>query len=161
MNDLTASVYYNKTYNMQNTFTFSLMAILLFYSFNRDGIIADQYRHDDTPVSKLEEHRWYLSTIYKTNGYTEIMTRKAFILFRTADGKISGNGSCNSFGGKLTIDGNTLIFGNIFSTKMYCSDVQSVEDDFFKQLQKVTRYEIKGNKLLLFEGDNLVLEFVE
>jgi hypothetical protein len=37
--------------------------------------------------------------------------------------------------------------------------VQSIENEFFRQLEKVTRYEIKGKKLLLFEGDNRVLEF--
>jgi hypothetical protein len=37
--------------------------------------------------------------------------------------------------------------------------VQSIENDFFKQLQKVTRYEIGGNKLLLFENAHLLLEF--
>jgi heat shock protein HslJ len=42
---------------------------------------------------------------------------------------------------------------------MYCDDVQSIENEFFRQLGKVTGYEIKGKTLLLFDGDNPVLEF--
>ncbi|MEI9913004.1 MAG: META domain-containing protein [Bacteroidota bacterium] len=61
--------------------------------------------------------------------------------------------------GKLTVDGDKLRFGNIFSTKMYCDNVQSIEDDFFRELQKVTRYEIKEKKLLLFNENKLLLEF--
>ena len=115
-------------------------------------------KHGDTIVT-LDTHKWYLTTIYKTDGYTQVLMRKAFISFQTTNGKIGGNGSCNSFGGKLTVDGDKLSFANIFSTKMYCDDVQSIEDDFFRELQKVTRYEIKGKNLLLFNGDKLLLEF--
>ncbi|MBL7741399.1 MAG: META domain-containing protein [Chitinophagaceae bacterium] len=143
---------------MRNTFIFSVMAFLLFSSFERGSNMTN---HTDTPAAKLEDHKWYLSVIYKADGYTQVMTRKAFIFFNTAEGKVSGNGSCNSFGGKVTAEGNTLSFGHLFSTKMYCQDVQSIEDDLFGKLQKVTRYEIKGDTLLLYEGDNLVFEFVE
>ncbi len=38
-------------------------------------------------------------------------------------------GSCNSFGGSLAVDGDNIVFDNIFSTKMYCDDVQSIEND--------------------------------
>ncbi len=107
----------------------------------------------------LDSTRWWLTKIYTADSFTEISTKKAFIKFNKADGKVSGNGSCNSFGGKLIINGNNLSLNNIFSTKMYCADVQSIENEFFRQLEKVTRYEIKEKILLLFEGDNRVLEF--
>jgi heat shock protein HslJ len=107
----------------------------------------------------LDANKWWLTTIYQTDGYTQVLSRQAFISFNTPDGKVGGNGSCNSFGGGLFVDGNNLTLGNIFSTKMYCDAVQSIENDFFSRLQKVTRYEINGKKLLLFEGKNLLLEF--
>lgn len=114
---------------------------------------------DKNRVLTLDTNKWWLTTIYRADGYTQVLSRKAFISFNTPNRKISGNGSCNSFGGSLIVDGNNLDIGNTFSTKMYCDEVQSIEDDFFRQLQKATRYEIKGNKLLLFEGENLLLEF--
>lgn len=117
------------------------------------------YQKKDSPGGSLVNHKWYLTTIYKPNGYTQVLIRNAFISFNVADGKTGGNGGCNSFGGILVVAGNGLSISNIFSTKMYCSDVQSIENDFLKQLRKVTRYEIKGNTLLLFEKDNPLLEF--
>lgn len=128
-------------------------------SFNSKTDMTNGYQKPGDTIVTLDTHKWYLTTIYKPDGYTQVLIRKAFISFQTDNGKIGGNGSCNSFGGKLTIDGKNLSFGNIFSTKMYCDDVQSIEDDFFRELQKVTRYEIKGKNLLLFNGDKLLLEF--
>ncbi|HEY6503671.1 MAG TPA: META domain-containing protein [Chitinophagaceae bacterium] len=142
---------------MRNTFIFSLIVTIIFSSFDIKKEAMIFFQKDG--VTALDTHKWYLTTIYKTNGYTQVLIRKAFISFNTTDGRISGNGSCNSFGGKLTVDSSGISFGNIFSTKMYCNDVQSIENDFFSRLSKVTRYEIRGNKLLLFEGDELVLEF--
>jgi heat shock protein HslJ len=122
--------------------------------------MSNSYQNPGDAIVTLDTHKWYLTTIYKPDGYTQVLIRKAFISFQTDNGKIAGNGSCNSFGGRLTVDGENLSFGNIFSTKMYCNDVQSIEDDFFRKLQKVTRYEIKGKCLLLFNGDKLLLELV-
>ena len=36
------------------------------------------------------------------------------------DGKVSGNVGCNGFGGDYTVDGNTITFGQIVSTLMFC-----------------------------------------
>ena len=106
----------------------------------------------------LYNTKWSLIKIHG-NGNEEIVNTKAFIRFDKEKGSAGGNSSCNNFGSSATINGNEVSFKNIFSTKMYCDAVQSIEDDFFAQLQKVTRYEIKGNTLLLFAGDNLLLDF--
>jgi heat shock protein HslJ len=140
---------------MRNTIIFSALTLLILSSFTG----APGNDPVKSPILTLETNKWWLATIYRTDGYTQVLLRKAFINFNTSGGKISGNGSCNSFGGSLSIDGNNLNLGNIFSTKMYCDAVQSIENDFFSQLRKVTRYEIKGNKLLLFAGEDLLLEF--
>jgi heat shock protein HslJ len=42
---------------------------------------------------------------------------------------------------------------------MYCDEVQSTENYFFTFLQKVNRYEVNGNSLLLFNDKNPLLEF--
>jgi len=140
---------------MRNTVIFLVMALFILSSFTG----APARHKDKREILTLDTPKWWLTTIYRTDGYTQVLLRKAFINFNSADGKIGGNGSCNSFGGNLTVDGNNLHLGNIFSTKMYCDAVQSIENDFLKRLQKITRYEIKGNKLLLFEKENLLLEF--
>lgn len=141
---------------MRNTIIFSVMTLFILSSFTGK---PGNDRDNNNQALTLDTNKWWLTTIYRSDGYTQVLLKKAFISFNSTDGKIGGNGSCNSFGGNLSVDGDHLNLGNIFSTKMYCDAVQSIEDDFFKQLRKVTRYEIKGNKLLLFEGENLLLEF--
>ena len=144
---------------MRKTFIFTVLVVIILSSFSRMPGSMNDYQNPGKKELTLDSNKWWLSKIYITDSFTQVSTKKAFISFNTADGRVSGNGSCNSFGGKLTIDGNNLSLDNIFSTKMYCNDVQSIEDKFFRKLQKVARYEIEGKKLLLFEGDKLVLEF--
>jgi len=43
---------------------------------------------------------------------------------------------------------------------MFCEETQQVEDAFFKQLEKVNRFEIKGKTLMLYRDKELLLEFV-
>ena len=74
-------------------------------------------------------------------------------------GVLGGNGSCNSFGSSSTINGNEISFKNVFSTKMYCEQVQQIENKLLGSLEKVTRYEIKDKSLFLYKDKELLLEF--
>jgi hypothetical protein len=42
---------------------------------------------------------------------------------------------------------------------MYCEQVQQIENKFLGGLEKITRYEIKGKNLLLYQDEDLKLEF--
>ena len=110
------------------------------------------------PATPLYETKWSLKKIYTDVG-TENVQTKAFIKFVELNKSAGGNGSCNSFGSSITINNNEISFKNIFSTKMYCEEVQKTEDSFFKQLEKATRFEIKSNILSLYQGEKILLEF--
>ena len=112
-----------------------------------------------TTSESLDTSKWYLTKIHQPTGTIEVNGKKAFIRFNLVKGSAGGNGSCNSFGSAVTVNGDTISFKNIFSTKMYCEAVQSIENSFLDQLQKVSRYEIKEKTLLLFEGEKVMLEF--
>lgn len=144
---------------MQNNFIFTVLVVMILSSFSKKQVSMNNYQHRVEQEITLDSNKWWLTKIYTSDSFIQVSAKKAFVHFNTADGKINGNGSCNSFGGKVTGDGNKLSLANIFSTKMYCNEVQSIEDEFFRQLQKVTRYEIKEKKLILFNADNAVLEF--
>jgi heat shock protein HslJ len=107
----------------------------------------------------LYNTKWSLKKIY-THGKEETVNSKAFIRFDKEKGSAGGNGSCNSFGSTATISGNELSFKNVFSTKMYCEQVQQIENKFLSSLEKVTRYEMKDNSLFLYGDKDLLLEFV-
>ncbi len=128
---------------------FAITAFFIFFT---------SFRSDTTVKVDLFNNKWQLKTMHSKDGVDYIYTN-AFIRFDETKKRVSGNGSCNSFGGSVTINDNSLKIGNLFSTKMYCEAVQTIETDFFAALAKVTRYEIKGNSLLMYQGDMLLLEF--
>ena len=111
-------------------------------------------------TTPLFNTKWSLKNIY-SDGKEESVNTKAFIRFDKEKGSAGGNGSCNSFGSTAIINSNEVSLKNIFSTKMYCEQVQSIENKFLGSLEKVTRYEIKEKSLLLYSDKKLLLEFAE
>lgn len=110
------------------------------------------------PEKPLYETMWSLKQIYTGTGMENVQTN-AFIKFDRQKKSAGGNGSCNTYGSNTTIHNNEISFKNIFSTKMYCQDVQKTEDAFFKQLEKADRFDINGSTLSLFQGEKLLLVF--
>jgi heat shock protein HslJ len=115
-------------------------------------------KKENTTKQSLYNTKWSLKKIHSSSGVEEVQT-KAFIQFDQAKGSAGGNGSCNNFGSNFIVVNNAISFKNIFSTKMYCEGVQETENAFFKQLGKVNRFIVEQNKLKLYEGNNLLLEF--
>ena len=78
------------------------------------------------------------------------------------EGRMSGNVGCNSFGGDYTVDGNTIKFGAIMSTEMFCEGpVGGQESAVLSVLQESTTFVIDGNMMTITSsnGDaSIVLE---
>src|SRR5438552_4190279 len=106
----------------------------------------------------LFDTKWLLKNIYDS-GKEEAINTKAFIRFDKEKGSAGGNGSCNSFGSTASVNGSELSFKNIFSTKMYCDQVQQVENKYFGKLEKVNRFEIKEKELVLYHDQEKLLGF--
>jgi len=102
---------------------------------------------------------WYLKKIYLSTGNIDVNNPNAFIKFDAAKNSAGGKGGCNNFGSNYMVNEQMLNFKNIFSTKMYCEKYQAQEDNFFRQLDKVNRYDVKDGKLLLYMDNELLLEF--
>ncbi len=75
----------------------------------------------------------------------------AVITATFADGRLSGNAGCNSYGGEYTVDGNTLTLSPIASTRMACADesVMGAENGYFMALASASDYAIDGNLLTI------------
>ena len=108
--------------------------------------------------ASLYNTKWSLKKIHD-NSNEESVNTKAFIRFDKEKSSAGGNGSCNNFGSSTIINNNEVSFKNIFSTKMYCEQVQQIENKFLGSLEKVTSYEIKDKSLFLYSNKNLLLEF--
>jgi heat shock protein HslJ len=109
-------------------------------------------------TTSLYDTNWSLKKIHTETGAEEVNT-KAFIKLNEEKKRAGGNGSCNTFGSSFSITNKVISFKNIFSTKMYCEGVQQIEDAFFKQLEKVNRFEIKNKTLTLYLDKEMLLEF--
>ncbi len=66
------------------------------------------------------------------------------------DGKVNGNVGCNGFGGDYTVEGNTITFGQIVSTLMFCEG--PVGDQ-----ETTTLNVFAGSATSVMDGDTLTI----
>lgn len=84
-----------------------------------------------------------------------------------ADGQVSGSAGCNNYSGSATIDGDSLTFGPLMSTQMFCADPEGVSDQesaYLATLASVASYQQLDDVLILFDEDGnplLVFSMVE
>lgn len=89
--------------------------------------------------------------------------KKPTIIFNTKDNQVSGNNSCNSYTGKLVVNGSKIDFTQPMAvTKMMCQDGQG-EQVYLNTLQKITSYDITddGKTLHLISGDIAMMRFTK
>nr|WP_321452417.1 DUF4377 domain-containing protein [uncultured Carboxylicivirga sp.] len=77
----------------------------------------------------------------------------------TTEMTFMGQAACNHYNGKLkaTTGWNGINFVQMINTEMYCNN-QKTEDEYLKTLQSVTSYYKFNNTLLLFNGNEVVIE---
>ena len=97
--------------------------------------------------SDLDGTSWKLVT-YRKNA--PIPGTNPTLAFK--DGQVSGNASCNSFGGSYTVNGENISFGEMMWTAMACMDpagIMEQETDYMQMLGQVESYEIPNGQLVL------------
>ena len=71
------------------------------------------------------------------------------------DGNISGNASCNRFGGSCTIEENTIKVGPLRSTRRACEpDIMQQEQKFLAVLSTATAWEMGAEGELVMRGQD-------
>lgn len=81
---------------------------------------------------------------------------KAFVQF--GDGRVSGHGGCNRFGGSYTQDETRLSIGPLMATRMACApEVMSAEQEFMDALQAARHVEATHLLLTLKDESGGVL----
>ncbi|ACQ81677.1 protein of unknown function DUF306 Meta and HslJ [Beutenbergia cavernae DSM 12333] len=74
------------------------------------------------------------------------------------DGVVSGHGGCNGYGGSVEVEENSVDFGELISTMMFCEGTSDVEGPFLEALDEVDSGSRDGDELLL-TGDGVELRF--
>jgi heat shock protein HslJ len=74
-----------------------------------------------------------------------------------ADGRVSGNASCNRFSGHYALHGEEISFSRLVSTRMACAapEANAQETRFLRLLEAVRRYELRtAGRLALHPADD-------
>ena len=105
----------------------------------------------------LDNRKWVLESIKNRRTFAPI--KGAFINFDAAKRSAGGDSSCNSFGGRYSVNGSRIRITDIVSTMRACieDDRMNVEREFLNGLRTANRYEIKNDRLMLFRGQALLL----
>ncbi|NGO52155.1 META domain-containing protein [Allomesorhizobium camelthorni] len=92
---------------------------------------------------------WRLSSLGGEDAAASVVSTLTF----NDDNNISGNGGCNSFGGKASFDGVKLKFSDVFSTMMACEQPKMEQEAaFLAALAKAASYTVEGGTLTLRDG---------
>lgn len=112
--------------------------------------VAGQYQPATRATSPIGS--WQLASLGGVETPAAIVTT----LTIAADGKVSGRGGCNGFGGNATIQGRVIRFSRMVSTMMACEpDKMAQEQRFLKTLERVHRWTMQrgtGRLALLDRG---------
>lgn len=115
--------------------------------------IVDYRLHDIWALEELEGKKINSEDFKKGIPNLEIYAEEA---------RFSGLAGCNQMGGKLFFEKDVLRFTDIAVTELMC-DNHDTEKILVKALQSTTRYELKNNKLYLFnpEGTKAIFRKVD
>lgn len=105
------------------------------------------------PMATIAQGKWVLQTL---NGKEFQLPEGVDTPYLTLDptaNSVSGFGGCNQLMGPLKVDGRSISFPDLASTKKYCDNSQKVEEAFKTALRATNTYALKGDKLILLDKD--------
>jgi heat shock protein HslJ/membrane-bound inhibitor of C-type lysozyme len=104
------------------------------------------------PAALLQGAEWVVEDL---NG-GGIIDRSRVTLNFAEDGRVSGNGSCNTYNGGYVLTGEGLTLSRAATTMMACPPaLMSQESRFFELLEKVQRFEIGADGALILHTEDL------
>ncbi|MCH5714886.1 META domain-containing protein [Niabella hibiscisoli] len=100
--------------------------------------------------------KWSIEQMINANSDQLVKVTSFLDLTEPAKGQ-AGVG-CNRFSFSVVAD-NTyhITIGNVASTEMFCKDAAANESVLFKLLPLVNKYQVTGDRLKLFDKDNVLL----
>lgn len=101
---------------------------------------------------KLESTVWQLDA-FAQGPDPQKVPEEINITVKFEDGRVSGRGGCNNYGGSYVAKKSSLQISQLMSTKMFCENASNWEGRYLQQLGKCQSYEIKGETLELHCGE--------
>jgi heat shock protein HslJ len=113
------------------------------------------------PAVALEGTAWVLTTFLDGDAARSVLNGTEITLL-LEEGNVGGTAGCNSYTGSYTRQDDTLAFGPLATTRMYCQDPDGVMDQeaqYLDLLGNVTTFELDGAQLTLRAADGSGLVF--
>ncbi len=110
-----------------------------------------------SPDSGWGYQRWVLVEMKEVPVQLSGGRKDAYIEFFPDEKRFTGNGGCNQLDGNYVIEKKDIIqFSNILHTEMSCPDL-AFENTLLEQLEKVNRFELVENNLMLKNDHEILL----
>ncbi|NQD71392.1 META domain-containing protein [Sphingobacterium shayense] len=150
--DMTIEQGLGKLFETADSYTVSDSAL----TFSSKGALLAKFKIFEQAQNDLAG-TWELDYIMEAGSSLDTLfpVKKPSMTFDVANNKVSGNGGCNRFNGSVVIEGSTLKFGPVMSTKMACPG--TAENVFFKNLERVTSFSTNDAELTLIADDIVVM----
>lgn len=108
---------------------------------------------------RIDGIRWVLEAIPNFETKITLSENEFFVEFGVAEkNTLIGYGGCNKFSGSYNTRGLDFSAGPLMSTKRYC-ELMPIETEFMRRLETTDRYELNDNRLYLYEGKDVLLQF--
>ena len=103
----------------------------------------------------LLDREWKLVALHEADEIIQPKKGRTHSMTLSRDKRVAGRNDCNGYSGSYSmVKGNWLKFGKGFlSTKMLCMP-GSLDFKFFESLHASKGFEVDGNKLKVYYGDN-------
>jgi heat shock protein HslJ len=121
----------------------------------------------ETPASppgddNLANTEWTLESFGPMGAETPVLEGTTVTLIFESGGQAGGSGGCNSYGTDYQVQDNTLIFGEIVSTLMACTEegVTEQEQRYLTALRSAGEFEQTADQLIIhYDNGQGVLNF--
>ena len=111
------------------------------------------------PNASLEGTDWRLVEVGGTPATAADGERAPTLRLVPSQRRVQGFAGCNTFFGPYALEGASLNFGPIATTRRACPAGMDRESEFLQSLGATTRFRVVGNRLALMAGDRRLAGF--
>ncbi|MCB0764231.1 MAG: META domain-containing protein [Flavobacteriales bacterium] len=108
---------------------------------------AHKCNNEATGMTSITDTKWILSSLSGEDLKLPEGVERPWL--KLAGDQLEGFGGCNSLMGQVKMDGTSLSFPGVGSTKKYCENVQPTENAIKDMLGKVDAFKMDGGLLKL------------
>jgi heat shock protein HslJ len=121
----------------------------------KEAATTDNVQQNNIMIQQTLSGTYTIENIEGNTSFSEKLT----IAFDDASKMVSGFSGCNSFFGSYTVDGNTIEFGDIGSSKKYCQeDKNNLERQFLAVLAKANNFTVGENSVSFLKDETILLK---